>query len=661
MNRYIFILALILECFFSINNKMYACVPIYIYMSPYHYKDIYENQDNYWTYRLKGDPCDCGLYAYVTNESPTEAASWLWTPGRYLVCSDSDDYSSWSVLHGVHTYHSDMYNYPFRSIGYVRATNSYGQSDLVYFSYCPLRFYVENEEYIGFETGTDFTYTIKPGDDWSYDAAFFYIIDISPSSGEAAIENHVVYQREITGFNGTIEWDGKANEGSYDNEFLPAGNYWAGIKMVPHVGYAPYIYDFPDQPNLKVVKLEILNPINPNKEVENDSDDFFFRGTEEPSVKIYYNFLPTGLSVSSVKLFIKDSSNSTVRQIDLTTTQGTNLLAQWDGKDSSGNYVNEWDYTAIIEAVVNGTTYTSNEHKITDLLYKHRPEVYVHDNELALPCEAEFMMNNAELRRDLIWPTSLHILTHPSFQDLCNNDSTANYMDLDNTKWQNYSEPSVIYCRGTMDSEYVFLQYWHFEASSCAPGSTSVYHEGDWEMFQIAVQLNTSTNQLQPIAVTASQHYYGQTIRWAETGNGPASQNQDYVGKSADGLQPKVYIATNSHATYFRQGSFRFPALSSGQNHGEQYLSPDPSGNDVTGSSALDYELRIFNNSIISDWQGKWGEIRVGIADDGPRSPSYRNDTSIYMWTHPKDFNNFYRKLTSYPSGSYAHPDTNIP
>ena len=67
---------------------------------------------------------------------------------------------------------------------------------------------------------------------------------------------------------------------------------------------------------------------------------------------------------------------------------------------------------------------------------------------------------------------------------------------------------------------------------------------------------------------------------------------------------------------------------------------------------------------MISDWKGKWGQLRwiPGSSDDGPRSPSYRNDTSIYMWNQPKEFNNYYRKLVSYnPPGSYAHTDTEIP
>ncbi|MHC4482393.1 MAG: hypothetical protein ACYSW4_02470, partial [Planctomycetota bacterium] len=250
------------------------------------------------------------------------------------------------------------------------------------------------------------------------------------------------------------------------------------------------------------------------------------------------------------------------------------------------------------------------------------------------------------------------------------NDTDDHYQNLHNNYRQVNQEPNEVYCRGTINSSYIFLQYWHFEPSSSIAESTNVYHEGDWEMFQIAVEPNTTDEELQPFSITASQHYYGQTIRWDSNGsdNGPESQDQDYVDKSVH--QPKVYVALNSHATYFRQGDFR--VRTGGENHGDQYAEAPTFGppDDATGGSSYSYTLRIFHDSMISHWQGNWGQDGNPFLphDDGPRSPSEREVHSspyINIWTNPKDFNNYYLKLKDYSEppdpDNRAHPEIYIP
>ena len=186
-------------------------------------------------------------------------------------------------------------------------------------------------------------------------------------------------------------------------------------------------------------------------------------------------------------------------------------------------------------------------------------------------------------------------------------------------------------------------------------------------MFQIAVEPNTTAKELQPIAVTASQHYYGQTIRWDSNGfdNGPSSVDQDYVGKS--GHQPKVYIARNAHATYFRQGEIgvsTWPPCTTA-NHGAQY-NPTAGTMDEAASNPYHYTLAIFHDNMLSHWYGLWGAERWGVpppyafSDDGPPSPRYR-ETAVELWNHPKEFHNYYLKLKSYPGGAYAHPELEIP
>ena len=419
-----------------------------------------------------------------------------------------------------------------------------------------------------------------------------------------------------------------------------------------------------------VIQVEIKNPTDPNKGITNDSDDYFFRGPDEPNVKVYYDFLPTDVNASSVKLLIKEGG-STLRQISLSTTKGTNLLAEWNGKDVNGVYYDDdkWDFRAVIKVVIGGLTCMSNEHPIADLLYKHRPLVYVHSNEFSGPVAAEFMMDHADLyKRKTSWPDEKLASQPLDFNDLSGpNDATNRYQNLYNSYRQSGAGTHEVYCRGTINSNYIFLHYWHFEPSSSIAEDTGVYHEGDWEMFQIAVEPNTAAKELQPIAITASQHYYGQTIRWAEIGNGPSSQDQDYVGKSGSGHRPKVCVALRSHATYFRQGYFK--VATGGANHGYQYdaaPNPWPTKDDATGGSSYSYTLRIFHNSMISHWHGNWGQDGVPLLphDDGPPSPAHRevhSSPSINMWDEPKEFNNYYRKRVSYPDGDWAHPETSIP
>ena len=89
------------------------------------------------------------------------------------------------------------------------------------------------------------------------------------------------------------------------------------------------------------------------------------------------------------------------------------------------------------------------------------------------------------------------------------------------------------------------------------------------------------------------------------------------------------------------------------------YTSGVVDADDEPGGTSYSYTLRIFHNSMISHWQGLWGADLI-IFGDGPPSPRYRA-TAVNVWTDPKGFNNYYRKLDSYPDGDPVHSDTYIP
>jgi len=272
------------------------------------------------------------------------------------------------------------------------------------------------------------------------------------------------------------------------------------------------------------------------------------------------------------------------------------------------------------------------------------------------------MMEHADLYDKDPWPDEKVTSKPLDFDDLVDHDWDNYYQDIDNNYRESGAGVRVVYCRGTTDTEktHAFLQYYHFEPSSSLPDTLTFWHEGDWEMFQIAVKLDTSQEEMTPIAVTAAQHYYGQTIRWNEEGNGPGSQDQDYVGKSVH--RPKVYVARETHATYFRDGDFRCswePGTT--DNHGDQYDEAPtiPYLDDETGTVAHSYSLLVFQNSMISHWRGLWGADLI-IYGDGPPGPAYKS-TAVNAWDAPKAFNNYYRKLDHYPDGDPEQADTNIP
>ena len=147
-----------------------------------------------------------------------------------------------------------------------------------------------------------------------------------------------------------------------------------------------------------------------------------------------------------------------------------------------------------------------------------------------------------------------------------------------------------------------------------------------------------------PFACTASQHYYGQTLRWEGDGNNYTSRDQDYVRKS--GVRPHIYIARKSHAIYFRPSDFKVAEgwLPEYDDENIQYVEPCSGFPGSISDLGYDYTeenqrttsgteiISLSSNPIINNWQGHWGETPAEYeADDhfGPRSPAYRGSDEI--------------------------------
>ena len=429
--------------------------------------------------------------------------------------------------------------------------------------------------------------------------------------------------------------------------------------------------------NIGFIDEEQDYSLDPNS----DSDTFFLReNNDHDNLDIHYYILPDTLQVNDVKInvYVGESSHRLISIPGKESTpgnfeKGDNLHVKWlaplsIAETHPGFYRLELQVeldglstplrtriadTDIVEPGWQSPKKASGVH---DLAWKHRPIIYIHSDEFSGPVDVNIMMDHADLISSSTTPDPVVETSPLDFGMLSNHDDNDFYQDIENDFRDSSMGTKMVFSRGKIQDQHVFLQYWHFEPSSSTPELLTFFHEGDWEMFQVAI--NTNTPSVKPMAVSASQHFYGQTIRWDSIGNGPNSQDQDYVEKV--GYRPKVYIARETHATYFREGFFRTKPGT--DNHGS-YYNPAPnalSADDETGNVLYNYTLSTFYSSMISHWKGLWG-APLPILGDGPPSPARGTTAVIDRWNDPKGFNNFYRKLSSYPFGTPVHPETEIP
>jgi hypothetical protein len=208
---------------------------------------------------------------------------------------------------------------------------------------------------------------------------------------------------------------------------------------------------------------------------------------------------------------------------------------------------------------------------------------------------------------------------------------------------------------------YCFIQFWMYETASYAPYNVPIFgnsfwHEGDWEMVQSCIKLTGTTKSkwFLPYAATASQHYYGQTLAWRINKNGPECLAQEYVSTEDNGNRIKVYIAQNSHATYFKTGSIKTNSLKCGTQIQYEPVSWYRDTIDVK-VKPVSYALIPLNHKDdcgIADWTGQWGKDGTMITFDAraPYGPFWRaadmpNGVKLNLNGNPAKFHNLCRKL----------------
>ncbi len=376
---------------------------------------------------------------------------------------------------------------------------------------------------------------------------------------------------------------------------------------------------------------------------DDDCDNFFLRQDDDyKNLDIYYRILPEGLSLNEVliRIYEEDSTLPAVifpGETDIssgTYKTGDNLHSAWDdARDASGDFRLAGYYRVELFVVPTGSTATpfktpiddadpdmpgwqcpQNGLGIHDLVWKHRPELYVGTNEEVSPNGPCYPFDSNiipqyRLRRtdksEISWspspcpyndypdfPSPGSDFTDPSYkyqvlkdtvdQDPLNSWSVSELaIDMQgNTETSDSDKPILqgsgvsawLGYRGVPTTNHVFIQLWMYETASYSPympGQT-FNHDADWEMTQLCIQQKdvaqpgNKTRWLLPWAATASQHYYGQTLAWrldkqgGPTGTlaGLTKENQRYVLHStATPERIKLYISENAHATYFQPGS----------------------------------------------------------------------------------------------------------
>jgi hypothetical protein len=201
-----------------------------------------------------------------------------------------------------------------------------------------------------------------------------------------------------------------------------------------------------------------------------------------------------------------------------------------------------------------------------------------------------------------------------------------------------------------------------YETASHTPYHTAIkeinnvfWHEADWEMVQLCIRLKNSSDPdnkaewILPWAATAAQHNYGQTLAWRLDKDEDASREEQRYVKVAEGNanRVRVYIAENSHATYFREGEIDAEVLA----HAGTQVQYNPTSSEyydrilrseVRGYRLLPLERR--DRIGIYDWQGGWG-------GDKYRGPFYNEkkdeDVVFKVVDNPARFHNSCRKIVN--------------
>jgi len=310
---------------------------------------------------------------------------------------------------------------------------------------------------------------------------------------------------------------------------------------------------------------------------------------------------------------------------------------------------------------------------VHDLHWKHRPVVFVCNEEPGIPTSPQRFIANSLLN-------TAATNTQEHFYDLFSDGlaTVGDWGDLTANQRAVFTSDAgdrMIYhsANRTDAANHLFLQYWMFENFSQRPYGTpldldppNVQHEGDVEHFHITIKLkDTDTPTLKskwlaPFAATASQHYYAQTLKW-DLINGDAAANahsQEHVEHINSRLV--VFIAEGAHATYFVSdpdvGVPDFDGFLGTQ--GQYAPSPQGAYDKTSPSSTLpSYQLKHVDTTQVGSFLGHWGYYNpndTGMwSNNGPAGTPFRaakisGGGLVNLRTQPKTLHNLSRKTSQF-------------
>ncbi|NLD94508.1 MAG: hypothetical protein GX639_17765 [Fibrobacter sp.] len=345
---------------------------------------------------------------------------------------------------------------------------------------------------------------------------------------------------------------------------------------------------------------------SPYQDDREDSDNYFLRtNNDHRGLQIFYNIEPTFLAVEDVKIRIFKENSSSIfmtipgkKDAKGNFQKGKSIDVTWDAAEIDGSIANVGFYRIQLEVKIKGYSQTLKTEiddadnrmpgwqcpqtclAVHDLIWKHRPRVFVHaGNDINgsnsdYPIHPDdFIAESGLLLKDNN-PGGI-LISDPATPDaMLLNSTQNNYLDLKNGNGLDNqvtnralltNTPTVLFSTNTEDSRsHIFLQFWFFSSWSSAVTAPDVaHHEGDIEYCQIAItkkdQRYRDENEgelkrdwVAPLAVFASQHYYGQTLSWDRvTENDVPSNHRVQTVVTHIENRPNVFIARGTHATYF--------------------------------------------------------------------------------------------------------------
>jgi hypothetical protein len=189
-------------------------------------------------------------------------------------------------------------------------------------------------------------------------------------------------------------------------------------------------------------------------------------------------------------------------------------------------------------------------------------------------------------------------------------DESNNYQADYDTLHRNAEYANRIYGRvvGNVDGSTI-LQYWFFyyyqpNFIETIAGQKVGAHEGDWEGIQVQVDANGN-----PLNATYFQHGDGERCGWNVF--------------PPDGFHPIVYVALDSHASWFKAESHSLGPIGSDIANGDGESPPIPTVTDITNAPRSSWVY----------WPGKWGGTTPDFPGDqsSPPGPSQKGD----QWNYP--------------------------